>query len=195
VSAARKSLDPAYFEALYAEDPDPWQFATSDYERRKYAATLAALNGQEIHAAFEVGCSIGIFTRQLALRCHSLLAVDVAEQALAQARRNCEGLNQVRIERMQIPAQWPDEQFDLIVFSEVLYYLGPGDIRRAAARSLLSLSPDGLILLVHWTGQTGYPCQGGEAVDIYLAASDAELSALLLRQEPEYRLDLLQRKN
>src|SRR5207244_3296272 len=98
-------------------------FATSDYERHKYVATLAALNGHEIHAAFEVGCSIGIFTRQLACRCDSLLAVDVAEQALEQARRNCKGLNQVRIEQMQIPGEWPAEQFDLIVFSEVLYYL------------------------------------------------------------------------
>ena len=195
MSADRQSLNPAYFEALYANDPDPWRFATSDYERRKYAATLAALNGHEIHAAFEVGCSIGIFTRQLALRCHSLLAVDVAEQALEQARRNCQGSNHVRIERMQIPAQWPAEKFDLIVFSEVLYYLSPDDIRRAAARSLVSLSPNGLILLVHWTGQTDYPCQGDEAVDHYLAACDAELNLLLRRQEPDYRLDLLLRNN
>ena len=35
--------DPGYFERLYARDPDPWRFATSEYERDKYAATLAAL--------------------------------------------------------------------------------------------------------------------------------------------------------
>jgi cyclopropane fatty-acyl-phospholipid synthase-like methyltransferase len=191
----RQSLTPAYFEALYADDADPWRFATSDYERRKYAATLVALNGHEIHNAFEVGCSIGIFTRQLARRCHSLLAVDVAEQALEQARRNCEGLNQVRIERMQIPAEWPAEKFDLIVLSEVLYYLSPHDIRRTAERSLASSLPKGLILLVHWTGQTDYPCQGDEAVEHYIAACKAELSPLLQRQEPEYRLDLLARKS
>src|SRR5271168_1725907 len=94
-SAPRRSLTPAYFEALYAENADPWRFTTSDYERRKYAATDAALNGHNIGTAFEVGCSIGIFTRQLARRCN-VLAVDVAEQALVQARRNCEGLKQVR---------------------------------------------------------------------------------------------------
>jgi predicted TPR repeat methyltransferase len=191
----RQSLTPAYFEALYTDDSDPWQFTTSDYERRKYAATLVALNGHEIHAAFEVGCSIGIFSRQLARRCHSLLAVDVAERSLEQARRNCKGSNQVRIERMQIPREWPAEKFDLIVFSEVLYYLSPHDIRRAAARSLSSSSPGGLILLVHWTGQTDYSCQGDEAVEHYMAACEAELSPLLRRQEPEYRLDLLARKS
>lgn len=191
----RPSLTPAYFEALYADDADPWRFTTSDYERRKYAVTRAALNGHEIHAAFEVGCSIGIFTRQLARRCHSLLAVDVAERALEQARRNCKGLKRVRFERMEIPAQWPAEVFDLIVFSEVLYYLSPDEIRRAAARSLVTLSPGGLILLVHWTGQTDYPCQGDEAVAHYIAACETQLSPLLQRQEPEYRLDLLVRKN
>jgi predicted TPR repeat methyltransferase len=195
MSIDRQSLTPAYFEALYADDADPWRFATSDYERCKYTATLVALNGHETHAAFEVGCSIGIFTRQLARRCHSLLAVDVAEQALEQARRICKGLNQVRIERMQIPAEWPVAKFDLIVFSEVLYYLSPHDICRAAARSLASSLPGGLILLVHWTGQTDYPCQGDEAVEYYLAACKAELSPLLQRQEPEYRLDLLVRKS
>ena len=39
----KRSLEPAYFEALYAADPDPWRFATSAYEREKYTATLAAL--------------------------------------------------------------------------------------------------------------------------------------------------------
>jgi len=81
------------------------------------------------------------------------------------------------------------------MFSEVLYYLSPHDIRRAAARSLASLSSTGLILLVHWTGQTDYPCQGDEAVEYYLAACNAELSPLLQRREPQYRLDLLARKS
>jgi cyclopropane fatty-acyl-phospholipid synthase-like methyltransferase len=193
-SAPRRSLTPAYFEALYAKNADPWRFSTSDYERRKYAATDAALNGHNIRTALEVGCSIGIFTRQLARRCN-VLAVDVAEQALVQARRNCEGLKQVRFERMQIPEEWPAEEFDLIVLSEVLYYLSPYDIRRTAARSLASLSPTGLILLVHWTGPTNYPCQGDEAVDYYLAACNTELSPLLQRHETEYRLDLLMRKS
>jgi cyclopropane fatty-acyl-phospholipid synthase-like methyltransferase len=195
MSTARQSLSAAYFEALYSEDADPWRFRTSDYERRKYAASRAALNGHNIRTALEVGCSIGIFTRQLARRCKSLLADDVAEQALEQARRNCEGLNHVRFERMQIPLEWPTEEFDLIVFSEVLYYFSPHHIRRAAKCSLASLSPTGLVLLVHWTGPTDYPCQGDEAVRHYLAACNAELSPLLQRREPQYRLDLLMRKN
>ena len=37
------SLGRDYFDALYAGKPDPWDLATSDYERGKYADTLAAL--------------------------------------------------------------------------------------------------------------------------------------------------------
>ena len=37
------SLPPDYCEHVYAANADPWQFATSPYERDKYAATLAAL--------------------------------------------------------------------------------------------------------------------------------------------------------
>ena len=55
--------DPGYFEQLYSRDPDPCRFATSEYERSKYAATLAAVPGQH-QSCFEVGCSIGVLTRQ-----------------------------------------------------------------------------------------------------------------------------------
>lgn len=188
------SLAPNYFEALYAADPDPWCFGTSEYERRKYAATAATLIGHEIQSAFEVGCSIGILTRQLARHCQSLLAVDVAEEALRQARQNCSALSQVRFARMQIPAEWPTEEFDLIVLSEVLYYFSPDDIRLIAQRTTSSLLPGGIVLLVHWTGETNYPCSGDQAVDCYLAACADAISPLLVREELEYRLDLLMRR-
>ena len=41
--AKSRSLTTDFFEALYQQDPDPWQFATSEYEAQKYAATMAAL--------------------------------------------------------------------------------------------------------------------------------------------------------
>ena len=40
----RPSLEPEYFESLYTKNPDPWRFATSEYERGKYEATLAAIS-------------------------------------------------------------------------------------------------------------------------------------------------------
>ena len=35
----KTSLDAGYFDKIYAGDPDPWHFETSDYERAKYEKT------------------------------------------------------------------------------------------------------------------------------------------------------------
>ena len=195
MSRRTASIPDDYFEALYKGGRDPWQFATSDYERDKYAATLAAIGPSRIGRAWEVGCSIGVFTQALAGLCDSLLAVDVAEGALVQARTRCADLPQVAFQRRRIPDEWPTGLFDLIVFSEVLYYLSPSDIRTAAWRSLLSLSPLGRIVLVHWTGETDYPCTGDEAADLFRATCGHRLTTLRKERHPEYRLDVLQADN
>ena len=195
MSEKRTSFAPDYFRGLYAKDPDPWRFATSNYERNKYAATIAVLGDRPIGKAFEVGCSIGILTRQLAARCGTLLAVDVAETALIQGRENCAGLAKVKLRKMIIPAEWPDEcgTFDLIILSEVLYFLSPEDIQRTARKTLKSTAPGGVVLLVNWLGATDYPCGGDEAVEIYRAACAELMSSKLHRREAQYRIDLFER--
>lgn len=150
------TLEPAYFDAVYASDPDPWKFASSAYERNKYAVTLAALPRPRYARALEIGCSIGVLTSKLASRCDELLSVDVAEAPLIEARRRCAKLLNVRFEQMFVPGQWPDGGFDLILLSEVVYYLQAEDVRRLAARVGDSLNPGGSVVLVHWTGETDY---------------------------------------
>jgi SAM-dependent methyltransferase len=184
-----RSLPADYFEALYARENDPWRFASSSYEQAKYAATVEALAGARFPNAFEVGCSIGVLTRLLAKRCDRLLAVDVADAALAQARQRCADLNHVAFDRLQVPEEWPQQTFDLIVFSEVLYYLSPDDVARAARRSRNSLRPHGTILLVHYILPTDYPCSGDTATEIFIAK--ARLALSLQQREAAYRLDLL----
>ena len=117
-----ESLPPSYFDRVYADDPDPWSFETSTYENEKYAVTLAELPRARYHSAFEIGCSIGVLTEQLAARCDALLSVDVAERALEQARTRCADLPHVRCDVLRVPEAFPDALFDLIVVSEVGYY-------------------------------------------------------------------------
>jgi len=189
----RASLTPAYFEAIYAADIDPWQFETSEYERAKYADTIATLADRRFASGFEVGCSIGVLTELLAARCDRLLAIDVAEAALDRARDRCRDAAQVRFARMRVPGEWPDGQFDLIVFSEVLYYLSPSDIAAATAAAMDALVPGGLVLLVHFTDPTNYPVSGDEAVGLFvLAAADAIVPVRRERRQ-RYRLDCFER--
>ncbi len=180
------TIPPDYFDALYASDPDPWKFASSDYEREKYAATLAALPDRRFPAGLEVGCSIGILTRQLADRCDRLLALDVADAALDQARTRCPG---VVFERRVIPGEWPPGRFDLIVFSEMLYYLDDAAVRTSAARALAALQPGGSVLMVHYLGETDYPISGDDAAEGFIAASGLQPS--FQRRANGYRIDRL----
>ncbi|NOG73136.1 SAM-dependent methyltransferase [Roseicella sp. DB1501] len=186
-----QSLDVAYFDAIYAADADPWRFASSDYERAKYAATLAALPRPHYARAFEIGCSIGVLTAQLALRCDALLAVDLAEAPLAAARARCADVPQVTFRRMAVPGDWPEGGFDLILLSEVVYYLDAADLARLASRVAGALHPGGEALLVHWTGETDYPLSGDAAAEGFIAA--AGLPVIRQQRAEAYRLDLLRR--
>ncbi|MDO9502667.1 SAM-dependent methyltransferase [Falsiroseomonas sp.] len=185
------SLPPAYFEALYQADPDPWRFAESDYERDKYAATLAALPRRRYRRAFEAGCSSGVLTAALAPRCDALLAVDAAAAPLQAARDRCAALPQVTLRQAVLPADWPAARFDLMLFSEVLYYLDRDDLHRLAARTAASLAPGGDILLVHWTGKTDYPLTGDAAAEAFCAALSSQAEVTWQNRADRYRLDLL----
>ncbi|MBV9735897.1 MAG: methyltransferase domain-containing protein [Acidisphaera sp.] len=184
-------MPPAYFDGLYARAADPWGFSTSAYERDKYAATLRALPARRFRDAVEVGCSIGVLTRRLAARCHRLLGVDVAETALARARESCADLSHVAFRRMQVPREWPDGRFDLVLFSEVLYFLSPQDIRGVAAAALATRAADGVFLLVNWTGRGDNPCSGDEAAQLFTEACAGTLRVSAALRAPQYRLDLL----
>jgi 2-polyprenyl-3-methyl-5-hydroxy-6-metoxy-1,4-benzoquinol methylase len=181
-------MNRAYFERLYAGGADPWGFASSAYEREKYAASLASLPTARFAAALEVGCSIGIFTRALAARCDTVLALDVADNALAQARINCPARH-VRFLHRQVPEDWPAGRFDLIVLSELLYYLTAEQVQRVAHHTRASLAPAGSVLLVHYLGETDYPLTGDAAAEAFLAA--AALQVYHQRRTPLYRIDVL----
>jgi len=159
----RSRVPPAFFERLYAEAADPWRFASSPYERAKYEATLAALPDAPIGPALEVGCSIGVLTERLASRCDTVLAVDVAETALARARERLAGHGNVTLERRELPEDFPAGPFDLVVCSEVLYYLDPPAFDAMLGAVDEALTPGGSVLAVHWRHPTEtYPMRGDE---------------------------------
>lgn len=185
------SLPRSYFDERYAADPDPWQFATSAYERAKYAATLKALPRSRYASALEVGCSIGVLTEALAGRCDALVSLDLTERALAQARERCRNLPQVRFELAQVPGQWPEGTFDLILLSEVVYYLDADDIRRLVERVRGCLRPNGSVVLVHWTGDTHYPLSGDDAAERFIDGAQPSLRVQGQSRTDKYRLDVL----
>jgi hypothetical protein len=185
------SHDAEHFRRLYARSADPWAFRTSAYEKEKYRFTIAALSERRFRSGFEPGCSIGVLTRMLAGRCENLLAADIIEEPLQTARAFCDDLPWVRFVRMRIPAEWPDDCFDLIVLSEVLYFLSPRDIAAVASRVLAALDTEGAVLSVNWRGRGDDPCGGDEAATIFLNETHPSLRVASCYHTPSYRIDSL----
>ncbi|MBN8926608.1 MAG: hypothetical protein BGO51_04655 [Rhodospirillales bacterium 69-11] len=188
-----KSRTPAHFAALYAQAEDPWHYTNSTYERRKYDHTLSVLGRRRFVAALEVGCSIGVLTRRLAGRSDRVLGIDAVSAPLEAARARCADLPSVRFARMQVPRAWPRGRFDLIVLSELLYFLTPRDIDRCAARVMRSLRAPGRVLLVGWRGRSDDPVSGEVAIRRFIAATRGRLRPLRHARRQGYRLDLLAR--
>ena len=188
------------FERFYARERDPYHFDSNPYEAAKLDDLLDVIGEGPFRRALEVGCSIGSFTERLAPRCEQLLATDISEAAAERARERLAGHPQVRVERRTIPGEMPDGAFDLIVCSDVLYYLPAWRLKRTLGLLAARLEPGGSIVSLHWLGELGAPVAGDEVHDLQEAAwGDLEHVAKLHRagvgpHGAGYRLDRYDRR-
>lgn len=144
---------PADFDALWRRDDDPWSFATSDYERAKYDRTLAACGPGPFGRAIELAGANGVFSQRLAGRCEHLETIECSPAAVALAAERLAGASHVDVREGLVPDDLPadDGAFDLVVASEVLYYLPLPVLDRAVDRLVALLGPGGRLVAVHWT--------------------------------------------
>lgn len=185
MTAIAETLGVEYFDDMYRAAPDPWGFEDRWYERRKYAISLAQLPRERYRAALEPGCSIGVFSTMLAPRCGTLLSCDLAAAAVAAAAERTKDLPNVRVERRDIPGQWPSGHFDLIVLSEILYYLGDQDLERVLTCASTALERNGTLLAVHWRHPVArYPRTGDNAHQVL--AAHPGLRRLVSHREPDF---------
>lgn len=181
------SLPAGYFDRIYAADADPWGFTSRWYERRKYALTLAALPAPAYDRGLEVGCSIGVLTAALAQRCRTLVAVDPSAGALAAARSRAP--TSVRLVQGSVPGDWPRGTYDLVVLSEVGYYLDLADLEALLDLVERDLAPDGVVVACHWRHPVADYPQSGDAVHAAMAARWPRVSRV---EEEDLLLDVLQ---
>jgi len=183
------SLDHRYFERVYAASADPWNFASSSYEHRKYRATIAALGRRRFHAGFEIGCSIGVLTAALAACCDDLLSIDINERAIAAARQRCAALPNVRFAQQAFPRERPAGTFDLIVISEVGYYWSDDDLR-AAREYVATAGSGGTLELVHFLPKVDEYLRDGDDVHEFFLA-DGRFTLRHAERDARYRIDVL----
>ena len=190
--AEDSTLTPSYFEGMYEREEDPWEFATSEYEAGKYRETIATLPRGRYRNVLELGCSIGVLTEMLAGQSDEILGIDASKSAIERAKTRCGKLGNVTLAVGFVPQDWPPGEFDLIVISEVAYYLSAGDLTKLFDCVVKSLSPDGEVVMVHWTPFVASYPQTGDAVHEY-AISRPELLQVCGKRMETYRIDVLRK--
>ena len=189
----KNTLTPDYFEDVYKNNEDPWSFETSPYERAKYEATIAALPKQQYNNALEIGCSIGVLTEMLAPHCVHLLSTDISEAPLQKARVRLKNFPQVSFQKAAIPDEYPADNFDLVMMSEVGYYLSKEDLIIAKEKIINSLRQNGDLILVHWLPFVpDYPLTGDDVHELFLQPNQY-LQHLGDRREEKYRMDVFRK--
>lgn len=180
---------PEYFEDMYASSSDPWSLAERVYERRKYDVTMASLPRTNYRRAFEAGCSIGMLTARLVARCDEVIATDPVASPLVEAKRRAPDAVFVQ---GAIPAAWPQGTFDLIVLSELMYYLSAADRQSTIDQALASLEPGGHLAAVHWRHSFEAAVCTGDDVHRELMARPG-WTVVVQHMEDDFRLEVFER--
>lgn len=183
--------DGAHFEAMYADNDDPWHMRASWYEQRKRAVLLASLPVACYESAYEPGCGNGELTLALARRCRQLLASDGSACAASHAAERLLHARHVNVVQAWLPEQWPEGQFDLVVLSEFLYYLDSAALDETLERVRACLSEGGTVVACHWRAPIAGCALNGDAVHERVHAGLA-LPRLARYLDTDFHLDVWQ---
>ena len=138
-----------HFDRLYRGNGDPWHATTSWQERAKRIAIDRAVGSGKYRCGLELGCGNGVSTLDLARRVRTLLAVDGSAEAISIARHRLSRVQNVEVFPAVLPDQFPSGTFDIIVASELLYYMPMEDVCLLLRKIRRALHPDGIFLTVN----------------------------------------------
>lgn len=173
----------AHLHRLYEGSDDPWDHRASPFEAEKYRRTLEAIGPGPFAHALEIGCGIGELSRRLAPRCRRLTMMDCIPKALRAARAAVAGMDHVEVLLGAAPQDLPAIRPDLILLSEVLYFLTPDEIGQLAA--WIARAGTGTVVAINWTGPTDEELTGPAAV----TELARHLPLTATRAFPDFRID------
>lgn len=181
------------FDGLYRRRPDPWNYLDSSYELHKRRVTLASLPAEHYDYAVEAGCSIGVLTADLATRCQHVLSLDASEVALASARYRLAGQKNIKLLRADLPGDWisvTQGEPDLVVVSEIGYFLTYAELRMLLEQIESSLRSGGHLLMCHWL----HPVQGWELDGevVHATATALGWQRLVVHRETDFLLEVFE---
>lgn len=124
----RRRSGRADFDRLYRLSADPFGIESYPYEQKKIERVAARLSMQRYTNVLDIGCGAGTLTRRIAGLADAITAIDYSPQAISRAGQYDNPSN-IRYHCANLVA-FPYEKYDLIVCSEVLYYLPAEDLSK-----------------------------------------------------------------
>jgi SAM-dependent methyltransferase len=168
---------PKRFDLLYRlGGGDPWRTENAPYEERKRDDLLSLLKPRYARI-LDAGCGTGTLTRKLAER-GPVLGVDASEVAIGHAQAHKMDGADYRsgdLRSVEIPGGC-----DLVVASEVLYYLRPEDREAVIGRLAESLQPGGHFVVAGAKGDD-------RVIPLLAARPDLRLAGEVCRDEDVWR--------
>ncbi|WP_238584003.1 MULTISPECIES: SAM-dependent methyltransferase [Legionella] len=178
---------------MYKKDPDPWKFASSEYELNRYKQIYNALNYKYYDLILEPACSIGVLTEQLSTLANSVKAFDISSRAVSLATKRCAHLSNVSISCNSIEDYSIERNADLIILSEIGYYFDSKRWRKIVTH-LIEKSPKSTIFLAsHWLGYSQDHNISGDEVHLIIHSIN-ELSFEYGERNANFRIDRWKKK-
>jgi len=184
------AVDARYLEDLHTRHADPWGYTSRWYEERKRALTLAALPEPTVGRLLEIGSSIGVLTEDLADRAREVETIEVSATAVARARARLRGHAHVRVHESDLRDALPAGRFDVVVVSEVGYYVSRADLQELGRKIRARLSARGAVLLCHWRHPIPGASTSGDDVHRVLRRA-LGLPRLVHHAEGDFLMDVL----
>ena len=149
------------FEALYRSKKDPWDIGLADSDRYNRYFTLISTHARG--SVLDIGCGTGAFLARCTEGATKLVGVEVSATAIENGRARFPNIDffQGSADRLGEIEGLQGLKFDLIICSDLIYYLSDRGKLRLLAWIASHLTPNGVLFLAAW-------CPGGK----YLTADE-----------------------
>ncbi len=147
------------FKSIYATESDPWNIGNADSDRYNLYVDLITQNATGHEKILDIGCGFGAFLARFQGTFNKLVGVELSAEAVAKGKERFPFIQFIPGSADELAGILPeDSSYDLIVCSDVIYYLNERGKHRLLRSIAERLSPDGIAFIAAW-------CPGGDYLE------------------------------
>lgn len=136
------------YDLAYRLRNDLFEIEGSEYEQHKLNRLIGVIRQRRYKTVLDVGCGIGILAEKISPFCQQIIGIDFSPKAISLAEKRCKNLENVSFLERDIRTFDFQGDYDLVIFSEVLYYLEDRFIERIVHRLKKNLPDSARIIIV-----------------------------------------------